>query len=135
MPLRVIRRPDTGSLTICGRVRPAGEKTGIRIRQRAGSDDEAAAREEAAAIERKILHRHHNNGGALPAPPTVSVPKPEKASAKLDPQSILAMLQEGLGALSSDGWHVLIRATYRPRDGSGGGVTFTVGTEPASDEA
>lgn len=59
MPLQVRRRPDTGSLEIYGRVRPSGTTTGIRVRQRAGSDNEAIAREEAISIEREILRRHH----------------------------------------------------------------------------
>lgn len=58
MPLQIRRRPDTGSLEIYGRVRPAGAKTGIRVRQRAGSDDPALAREEAVAIEFEIIRRH-----------------------------------------------------------------------------
>lgn len=59
MPLRVYRRPDTGTLYIIGTITPAGQKTGYRIRQRAGSNDEALAREEAAAIEREIIRNHH----------------------------------------------------------------------------
>lgn len=55
MPLRVSRRPDTGTLWITGTVRPAGAQTGVRIRRRAGSDREAEAREEAVALEREIL--------------------------------------------------------------------------------
>jgi integrase len=59
MPLRIRRRTDTGALEIYGTVRPAGEKTGFRVRCRAGSDDEATAREEAVHVEREILRRHH----------------------------------------------------------------------------
>src|SRR5690242_16337253 len=59
MPLRVYRRPDTGTIYITGTVRPAGSDTGYRVRQRAGSDNEAAAREEAAAIELQIIRDHH----------------------------------------------------------------------------
>ena len=56
MPLKVIRRRDTGgTLWITGTVRPAGAQTGVRIRRRAGSDREDAAREEAAALEASIL--------------------------------------------------------------------------------
>ena len=65
MPLRVYRRPDTGTIYITGTVRPAGSATGYRVRQRAGSDNEAAAREEAAAIELQIIRDHHL--GAKPA--------------------------------------------------------------------
>lgn len=59
MPLKVDRRPDTGTLWITGTVKPAGTTTGVRVRQRAGSDDEALAREEAVSIEREILRNHH----------------------------------------------------------------------------
>lgn len=59
MPLYIRRRRDTGALEIYGTVRPAGEKTGIRVRVRAGSDDEATAREEAIAYEREILRNFH----------------------------------------------------------------------------
>lgn len=59
MPLRIIRRPDTGTLYIVGTVTPAGAETGHRIRQRAGSDREDEAREEAAAIELQIIRNHH----------------------------------------------------------------------------
>jgi hypothetical protein len=37
-------------------------------------------------------------------------------------------------ALRADNWHVEINVTYIPTDGSGGGVTFTVGTKPAGEE-
>ncbi len=49
MPLRITRRPSTGSLTIVGTV------SGQRIRRRAQSDDPRLAREEAAALEAEIL--------------------------------------------------------------------------------
>lgn len=55
MPLRISRRPDTGTLWITGTVRAAGQQTGRRVRQRAGSDDERLAREEAATLEANIL--------------------------------------------------------------------------------
>jgi integrase len=55
MPLKVEKRPDTGSLWIVGTVRPAGEVKGIRVRRRAGSDDPDLAREEAAALEAQLL--------------------------------------------------------------------------------
>ena len=55
MPLKIIRRPDTGALVISGTVRPAGAPKGILVRRRAGSDDEALAREEAARLEAEIL--------------------------------------------------------------------------------
>jgi hypothetical protein len=57
---------------------------------------------------------------------------------RLDPVWIMAQLRELLvgyeQTLRSDNWHVLLRVTYRPADGSGGGITFVVGTEPAGDE-
>lgn len=59
MPLSIIRRTGSSRLYIHGTVTPAGAKTGIRVRQRAGSDDEATAREEAVALEREILRAHH----------------------------------------------------------------------------
>ena len=59
MPLRIRRRKDTGALEIYGTVKPAGEKVGVRVRERAGSDDEATAREEAIAREREILRNFH----------------------------------------------------------------------------
>lgn len=49
MPLRIVRRKDTGALTIYGTV------AGQRIRQRAASNNVALAREEAAALEAQIL--------------------------------------------------------------------------------
>jgi integrase len=49
MPLHVVRRKDTGSVTISGTV------AGQRIRRRAQSDNLALAREEAAALEAQIL--------------------------------------------------------------------------------
>lgn len=49
MPLRLTRRPSTGSLTIVGTV------AGQRIRRRAQSDDHRLAREEAIALEAEIL--------------------------------------------------------------------------------
>jgi hypothetical protein len=56
---------------------------------------------------------------------------------KLDPEWIMATLRRLLAdyeqTSGADDWHMLIRVTYRPRDGSGG-VTFTVGTEPADDD-
>lgn len=56
MPLTVKRRPDTGTLWITGTVRPAGAKSGIRVRVRAGTDDPKAAAQEAAILEAKILN-------------------------------------------------------------------------------
>jgi integrase len=54
MPLKVIRRKDTGALTITGTVKlPSGQ--GVRVRTRAQSDDIALAREEAAALEAQML--------------------------------------------------------------------------------
>ncbi len=55
MPLRVDRRPDTGTLWIVGTVRPANAPKGVRVRRRAGSDDARLAAEEAAALEAEIL--------------------------------------------------------------------------------
>src|SRR5215510_5896545 len=49
MPLKVVRRPDTSSLTITGTV------AGQRIRRRAQSDDFKLATEEAAALEAELL--------------------------------------------------------------------------------
>jgi integrase len=49
MPLRIVRRKDTGSLTISGMV------AGQRVRRRAQTNDLALAREEAAAVEAEIL--------------------------------------------------------------------------------
>ena len=61
MPLRVTRRPDTGALTIEGRV------AGIRVRRRAGSDDPRLAREEAALLEAQLLRDgwHGRRPGAV----------------------------------------------------------------------
>ena len=59
MPLKIRRRRDTGALEIYGTVRAAGEKTGVRVRERAGSDDPATAREEAVLREREILRTFH----------------------------------------------------------------------------
>jgi integrase len=49
MPLRIVRRKETGSVTIVGTV------AGQRIRRRAQSDSISLAREEAAALEADIL--------------------------------------------------------------------------------
>src|SRR5437764_10209836 len=49
MPIRVIRRPDTGSLSFDGIV------NGQRIRRRAQSDNPKLAAEEAAALEAELL--------------------------------------------------------------------------------
>jgi hypothetical protein len=61
-----------------------------------------------------------------------------KTDEKLDPKWIMAKLRELLAGyeqtLTGDDWHVEVSVTYRPSDGSGGGVTFTVGTRPASAE-
>ena len=65
MPLRVIRRPDTGTVWIIGTVTPAGAKRGLRIRRRAGTNDERLAREEAAGLEAQVLRDFHL--GARPA--------------------------------------------------------------------
>lgn len=54
MPLKIVRRKDTGTLQISGIVRlPEGER--INVRQRAASDRVELAREEAAALEARIL--------------------------------------------------------------------------------
>jgi hypothetical protein len=56
---------------------------------------------------------------------------------KLDPEWIISKLRHWLvqyANMAGPGWHVEISATYRPSDGSGGGVTFTVGTRPAKSE-
>ena len=54
MPLKIIRRKDTGALTITGTVKlPDGSRQ--RIRARAQSDDMRLAREEAAALEARLL--------------------------------------------------------------------------------
>ena len=54
MPLRVVRRKDTGNLTISGTIRlPDG--TSLRIQRRAASDKLALAQEEANAIEAETL--------------------------------------------------------------------------------
>lgn len=47
MPLKVVTRPDTGTLWIVGTVKPAGATKGRRVRQRAGSDDPKLATDEA----------------------------------------------------------------------------------------
>jgi integrase len=60
VPLRVVRRPDTGALTIVGTVTPAGASQGVRIRRRAGSNDRGLAAEEAAALTAQILRDHHH---------------------------------------------------------------------------
>lgn len=54
MPLKIVRRKDTGALTIAGTVKlPDGSR--VRVRARAQSDDLAIAREEAAALEAQML--------------------------------------------------------------------------------
>src|SRR5260370_30549286 len=54
MPLKVIRRSDTGATTISGTVKlPDGSRQ--RVRARAQSDDPQLAKEEAAALEAQIL--------------------------------------------------------------------------------
>jgi hypothetical protein len=64
-----------------------------------------------------------------------------KTDEKLDPQWIMAKLrallaeyEQGLEQALINDWHIEMNVTYRPSDGSGGGVTFTVGTRPAEDE-
>lgn len=59
MPLTVAPRPGHPGLWISGTVTPAGAKTGIRVRRRAGSDDPRAAREEALLLEREIIRDAH----------------------------------------------------------------------------
>lgn len=54
MPLRVVRRPDTGALTITGTIR-SPDGTRQRVRARAQSDELAIAREEAAALEAGLI--------------------------------------------------------------------------------
>jgi hypothetical protein len=61
-----------------------------------------------------------------------------KTDENLDPEWIMAKLRELLAAheyalRAGDAWHVEVSVTYRPSDGSGGGVTFTVGTRPADE--
>jgi hypothetical protein len=55
----------------------------------------------------------------------------------LDPKWIMAKLRSLLAAyeegLTGDDWHVELSVTYRPTDGSHGGITFTVGTRPADE--
>lgn len=58
MPLIVRRRKDSGQLEISGTIKPAGQATGIRIRQRPGSDNIDLAREEAVALEAYYLRSH-----------------------------------------------------------------------------
>lgn len=54
MPLKIVRRTDTGSLTISGTVKlPDGSR--VRVRARAGSNDRDLAEEEARALEARIL--------------------------------------------------------------------------------
>lgn len=54
MPIRVVRRKDTGALTISGTVKlPNGSR--VRVRARAGSDNSQLAEEEARALEARIL--------------------------------------------------------------------------------
>lgn len=54
MPLKIVRRKDTGALTIIGTVKlPDGSRQ--RIRARAQSDELRIAREEAAALEARLL--------------------------------------------------------------------------------
>jgi integrase len=54
MPLKVVKRPDTGALTITGTVKlPTGAR--LRIRQRAQSDRRPLAEEEAVALEAELL--------------------------------------------------------------------------------
>lgn len=54
MPLKIVRRKDTGALTITGTVKlPDGSRQ--RIRTRAQSDERRLAREEAAALEARLL--------------------------------------------------------------------------------
>jgi len=57
MPLKIIRRTDTGALTISGTVKfPDGSR--LRIRTRAQSDRRDLAAEEAAALEAQLLREH-----------------------------------------------------------------------------
>jgi len=54
MPLKIVRRKDTGSLTIEGTIKlPDGSRQ--RVRARSQSDELALAREEATALEANIL--------------------------------------------------------------------------------
>ncbi|MBV9863302.1 MAG: site-specific integrase [Alphaproteobacteria bacterium] len=65
MPLKIVRRKDTGALTITGTVNlPDGSRR--RIRARAQSDAPAIAREEAASLEARILRNawHGERRGA-----------------------------------------------------------------------
>lgn len=55
MPLRVIRRKDTGRLQITGHIRLPGAEKGRRVRETPQSDDPRLAREEAAILEAKLL--------------------------------------------------------------------------------
>lgn len=59
MPLRVVRRTDTGTLWIVGTVRAADQKRGVRIRKRAASDDRRIAEEEARTLELSIIRDRH----------------------------------------------------------------------------
>ena len=55
----------------------------------------------------------------------------------LDPKWIMAKLRDLLAAYEAGlrhDWHVELSVTYRPSDGSSGGVTFTVGTRPADED-
>jgi integrase len=67
MPLNVVRRKDTGALTITGFVKyPDGSK--LRVRSRAQSDRRDLAKEEAVALEARLLREawHGEKRGARP---------------------------------------------------------------------
>jgi integrase len=67
MPLKIVRRADTGALTIVGTVSlSTGER--LRVRQRAQSDRRSLAAEEAVAIEAQLLREafHGERRGSRP---------------------------------------------------------------------
>lgn len=67
MPLKVIRRPDTGMLTIVGTIKLL-DGSSLRVRQRAQSDRRKLADEEAALLEARLLREgwHGPKRGSRP---------------------------------------------------------------------
>ena len=91
MPIRVIRRKDTGSLSLDGHV------NGQRIRRRAQSDDPKLASEEAAALEAELLRTawHGERRGARSLAAAVTA----YAEAKTRSDGVLKRLNRLLRAL------------------------------------
>jgi hypothetical protein len=65
---------------------------------------------------------------------TAASPAPE-----MDREWIIRKLRDTLALYENEisldqSWHAILRVTYQRVDGSGAGVTFVVGTEPATPE-